>query len=217
MTTTCTLPFSDRLAMHLAPHGEQTAAGHASQSLDVRIAARFFGASSIRDPLRFSGSMRLHCSWFGALLARVLRRYSLLPGVCATDVPMCFEINHAGDALTKERRYQLNAQHCFCFRSRFFHEPSLGEEFSPHFGMYLRLISEPNRLWFVDNGYFIKLFGQRWKMPSVCSPRFELLHENVGNERFRVTIRVSHALLGTLFHQCGTFAASSSSVDTPRI
>ncbi len=218
MSNIDTLPFSERLAMHLLVLSDRIGAGATSGAaqLDGKIAARFFGASSIRDPLYFEGNMRLHCSWMGALLAKLLSRYSLLPPVCATNVPMHFEIKNDGDALIKVRRYQLGSDHYFCFRSRFFHEPSLGEEFSPHFGMFLKLIAEPNRLWFVDNGFFIKLWGVRLRLPKWCSPRFELLHENVGPECFRVTIRVSQALLGTLFYQCGSFAVSTPVWDAPR-
>jgi hypothetical protein len=171
------------------------------------IQARFAMYISAEQRLLFVGKMQwVYCSPIGALLMRLLRRFSILPSICARDCDFEFDIGmHAGD-IVKQRRYALAAGQQFSFRSHFSDLPRLHEEFAGGIGMYLELAVTRGALLFRDRGYFWRFRHWRLRLPRWLSVgRFELLHRNIDSRRYQIIIRVAHPLLGTLFYQRGEF------------
>jgi len=176
------------------------------------IRARFAGYISEDQPLWFRGRMHwVYCSPVGALVMRLLSRYSILPARCARDCEFDFQIGLQQGEIVKQRRYQLDQARQFVFRSRFSDMPVLHEEFAGGIGMYLELSETRGGLLFRDRGYYWRVW--RWRLPLphwLCVGRFELLHRNLDAGRYQIIIRVAHPLLGTLFYQRGVFRSETS-------
>lgn len=175
--------------------------------LDPAIQHRF-RPTSISPVLKFSGIMHwIYSSPIGIVYAWVLKYFSILPGVCSRNQPFDFRIATSNQQLVKQRDYYLGDKQHFQFRSYFNDTPRLHEEFKSGLGMYLQLEVMHGDLIFRDQGYFWRI-GQ-WRLPLsrwLGPGRFELVHHNLDQQRFQVTIRIAHPLFGTLFYQRGEFS-----------
>ncbi|WP_455202488.1 DUF4166 domain-containing protein [Kaarinaea lacus] len=176
-------------------------------TLHPAIRRRFSPMLRENMALSFSGTMQwVYCSPIGALLARVLRPFSILPDTCQQHTDFDFKIFRRGDVIMKQRRYRLRDNDTFTFTSKFSGQPHLHEEFGGGIGMYLQLDETQSALMFKDNGYFLRLGQWRIRLPRwLTVGSFELLHRNIDAQRFQVIIRVAHPLFGTLFYQRGEF------------
>ena len=159
--------------------------------------------------LRYRGTVDwVYCSLIGVVIAKCLKPFSLLPDRCARTSQFEFVIteNKETGRIHKQRRYYMNANTPFTFRSLFSRQPKLHEEFSGGLGMYLKLAVKKGNLLFRDRGYFLRIGRRRLPIPRWLSVgRFELLHRDIDERHFQVIIRVAHPLLGTLFYQRGDF------------
>jgi hypothetical protein len=73
--------------------------------------------------------------------------------------------------------------------------------------MRLALSEEAGALHFRSQGYRWQWRGLRVPLPAWLSPGdAHVVHEDLGEGRFRFAMIIRHALLGTLFHQDGIFA-----------
>lgn len=157
----------------------------------------------------FAGRMQMvYCSLLGRVVATMLAPARLLPARCACDVAFEFSIAAVDGKLRKRRLYRWSDGSSFAFVSEVGEIPWLHEQFGLGLGMYLRLaVEDDGSLLFADDGYFLRLGSLRLPLPSWMPGRFELLHRTLDAHRFSVQLRVSNPLLGTLFYQCGEFAA----------
>lgn len=177
------------------------------QRLDREIRQRFAGYISSNHPLRFAGKMQwVYCSPVGLVIAKLIKRFSILPDVCARHCDFTFDIGAANTGFTKQRGYDFGRGKRFVFSSLFTDLPRLHEEFGGGLGMYLKLAVKRGALLFRDQGYFLRILNWRLRLPDWLTPgKFELLHRNIDAQRFQVIIRVAHPLFGTLFYQRGEF------------
>ena len=177
------------------------------QKLDDNIIRRF-SANKTKSRLRYIGVVDwIYCSPIGALIARVIQGFAILPKQCARDTRFEFVIDEQGEQILKRRSYYINQEHTpFVFDSSFATSPSLNEEFRGGLGMYLKLQTKRGSLLFSDRGYFIRIGKWRLPIPRWCSVgKFELLHRSIDLTRFQILIRIAHPLFGTLFYQRGEF------------
>lgn len=185
---------------------------YAWSKLEPAIGARFSPYLSEDRPLHFIGTMQwVYCSPFGAAIARIVRRFSILPDTCARDTEFDFIIGVHNGEILKQRCYELGRRGRFTFTSLFREQPRLHEEFGGGIGMYLGLTVNRGALLFRDRGYFLRI--GRWRLPLprwLTVGRFELLHRNIDERRFQIIIRVAHPFLGTLFYQRGEFRTRQS-------
>jgi len=186
----------------------RTALGEQSWSrLEPAIAVRFTTYENHDQSIRFTGTMHwVYCSPLGAIIANVIKRFSILPNICARNAAFFFNINMFDGVIMKQRGYRLGNNRHFTFTSRFGDQPCLHEEFKGGLGMYLRLAVKRGSLLFRDHGYYLRIM--RWRIPLprwLSVGEFELLHRNIDDRRFQIIIRVSHPLFGTLFYQRGEF------------
>ena len=181
---------------------------HAWSKLESAIKNRFTSTVSDDHILRFSGKMHwVYCSPIGAIIAKFIKRFSILPDSCARDVDFTFDISMQNGEIIKQRGYKLGANKSFMFTSTFDDQPRLHEEFSGGIGMYLGLAVKRGALLFRDQGYFLRIKRWRFPLPSwLTVGKFDLLHRNIDDQRFQIIIRVAHPLFGTLFYQRGEFA-----------
>ncbi len=185
----------------------QALGDHAWAKLESDISARFMTEISRTRPLQFTGKMQwVYCSPIGAIIAKIIKRFSILPDTCARDADFTFSIGIRNGEIAKQREYTLGKNRRFLFTSTFSDQPRLHEEFAGGVGMYLRLAVKRGALLFRDQGYFLRI--KRWRLPLpawMTVGKFELLHRNIDDKRFQIIIRVAHPLFGTLFYQRGIF------------
>ncbi len=157
--------------------------------------------------LRYIGVVNwVYCSPAGKLIACLLKPFELLPAQNARHVAFEFLIQHQANHIKKQRRYFLDTNEIFTFRSIFSLDPTLHEEFKTGLGMKLKLSVENGDLLFSDQGHFWRIGTWRIPIPRWCSiGKFELLHHNIDARYFQVIIRISHPILGVLFYQQGKF------------
>lgn len=174
--------------------------------LEKAIVSRFNVYVSDHCELRFFGNMQwVYCSPIGSLIAKVIKRFSILPDQCARNSEFTFDIGMRKGEIVKQRGYDLGEKH-FTFTSIFKDTPRLHEEFAGGIGMYLRLLVKNGALLFRDQGYFFRIKQWRWSLPRwLTVGYFDLLHRNIDEQRFQIIIRVVHPLFGTLFYQRGEF------------
>lgn len=176
------------------------------QALHHDIIQRFTLAKQ-STRLRYIGVVNwVYCSPIGKLIAKFLKPLELLPDQCARDTQFEFVINHQAEKINKQRRYFINSNTAFTFRSLFASQPELHEEFKAGLGMKLKLSVVQGDLLFQDQGYFWRIGSWRIPIPRWCSiGKFELLHHNINSLYFQVIIRISHPIFGVLFYQRGKF------------
>jgi len=180
---------------------------HAWEKLESAIATRFTASISGDRPLSFVGTMQwVYCSPVGFVIAKIIKRLSILPDICARDAAFTFTIGMKNNQICKQRTYDLGNSERFIFTSSFSNAPRLHEEFGGGIGMYLGLYVKRKALLFRDQGYFLRLKKWRLYLPRwLTVGHFDLLHRNIDDQRFQIIIRVVHPLLGTLFYQRGEF------------
>ncbi|ALN91225.1 MULTISPECIES: DUF4166 domain-containing protein [Lysobacter] len=158
----------------------------------------------------YVGNMhQVRCTWLGGVFARLIRHARILPHQNADEVPFRFDVRPMTRGLgwVKTRTYHF-VDEVFSFRSRMIlgDNGELLEHFGGGLGMRVRLEVLPNRLVFVDDGYFLHWRGLRLPLPKPLWPgRFVLVHRDLDAEHFEVSIDVEHPWFGPLFHQDGSF------------
>ncbi|WP_081930627.1 DUF4166 domain-containing protein [Lysobacter antibioticus] len=158
----------------------------------------------------YVGNMhQVRCTRLGGLFARAIRYARVLPHQNADEVPFRFDVQplRSGLGWIKTRTYHF-IDEVFSFRSRMVlgENGELLEHFGGGLGMRVRLEVLPNRLVFVDQGFFLHWRGLRLPLPRPLWPgRFVLVHRDLDAAHFEVTIDVVHPWFGPLFHQDGTF------------
>jgi hypothetical protein len=79
------------------------------------------------------------------------------------------------------------------------------------FGMLLDVTAKNGELHFTSSRYFCKIFGCYVPLPHLLSPgQTHVVHEDLGNHKFRFTITMKHKLLGSTFYQTGIFNDNQS-------
>ena len=187
----------------------QVLGDHAWSQLESAIVTRFSVYVSDKHPLIFRGKMQwVYCSPIGFLISKVIKRFAILPDICARDSEFTFNIGMRNGEIFKQRIYELADDDEFKFSSTFSGAPRLHEEFNGGIGMYLGLLVKRGALIFRDQGYFYRINNWRLRLPRwLTVGHFDLLHRNINDQRFQIIIRVVHPLLGTLFYQRGEFEA----------
>lgn len=177
------------------------------RKLSPEIVSRFNAHLSEAHSMQFVGRMHwVYCSPIGALIAKIIKPFSILPDICTREADFLFSIAVRNGVIMKQRVYQLSDKHRFVLTSRFADQPRLHEEFGGGIGMYLSLAVKRGAMLFRDCGYFIRLRNWCIRLPRILTVgHFELMHRNIDEQRFQIIIRVAHPWLGTLFYQRGVF------------
>lgn len=164
-------------------------------------------------PLRYTGVLdELSCSLLGKLMGIVSRPFikgALIP-YTAYDVPVDIEVfSKPGDeAIFKNRKYRIPGREVIDFTShmRQNHGGEVLEYVGFGLGMKLVVFEKEGNLHFRSDGYFLDLGWFMIPLPRVLTPgKTYLVHENVGEGRFRIRIDIDHVLFGKMFVQAGEF------------
>ena len=126
------------------------------------------------------------------------------------DVPVEIEVycKEGCPHIFKKRIYRLHDRKPIEFVS-YMRESSKGEVLEyVGFGLGMKLIvfEKESNLHFRSDGYFWDLRLFRLPLPDFLSPgKTDLVHQDQGEDRFRIRIEIRHPLFGAMYTQAGEF------------
>lgn len=191
------------------------AAGWRRLAPDIR--RRFTATPAPDRPIRFEGIMSaVECSAAGWLVAQLGRLFGTpFAPHRGTDVPVAIILRSADTdgAIIWEREYRYPGRDPIRVRSLKRKDPEGGllECVGP-VAMRLAVSEEGGALHF-RCGHYVLRFG-RWTIavPDWLAPgAAHVVHEDLGEGRFRFAMTIRHRLLGLLFYQDGMFHDAAGS------
>lgn len=178
--------------------------------LPAAVRQRFGEKPAPQAPIRYVGVMhQVDCSPLGWLLAQGCR---LLGTPFAPwrgrDVPVAITLRHDDDGVIWEREYRYAGRAPVTVSStkRIGADGSLRECVGFGLGMRLAVFEANHALHFLSLRYFWHAAGRlRW-LPDLLSPGIaHVIHQDLGEGRFRFAMTIHHPWFGTLFQQDGMF------------
>lgn len=179
--------------------------------LHPNVQRRFSRLPTIENPIIYKGTMekvRLsRAGWLFAFLTRIIG--NPLTPYQGDNVPMVVKLT------TKPKKRGVYWQRTYHFKNQ---KPytvtsvkkdvkgKMMECVGAGFGMYLDVYAENGELHFKSTRYFWKILGFYLPFPHLLAPgETHVIHEDLGNNKFRFSITMKHPWLGTTFYQTGTF------------
>jgi hypothetical protein len=162
-------------------------------------------------PIHYVGVMhRVDASPWGWVLAQLCRLIGTpFAPHCAADVPVTITLRQSpGGRIVWERDYRYPNRPAIRVRSTkcVDADGSLLECVGFGLGMRLAVFEADHALHFLSLHYFCHLGRRRLRLPNLLSPgTAHVVHEDLGQGRFRFTMTIHHRLFGTLFRQDGVF------------
>ncbi len=176
------------------------------------IRRRFTAVPTVAQPIRYAGVMnQVECSGVGWLLAQICRIIGTpFAPHRGTDVPVAITLRSAPEdgAILWERDYRYAGRTPILVRSakRVAADGGLLECVGAGFAMRLAVTEEAGALHFRCRRYVWRLGRREFRLPNLLSPgAAHVLHEDLGDGRFRFAMTIRHRLFGMLFHQDGIF------------
>ncbi len=176
------------------------------------IRERFSTKPESGKPIRYHGVMQIvRCSWAGWLIAHAGRLigtpFAVHSGI---DVPVTITLRAiaSGAAIAGERAYRYPDHPIAVVRSekRVARDGTLLECVGAGFAMKLALFEADGALHFRSRGYVWQVGAWQLPLPDLLSPGItHVVHQDLGDGRFRFVMTIRNKLLGTLFHQDGVF------------
>lgn len=177
------------------------------------IQNRFSQDPSPEKPICYTGVMtQVHCSWLGKILAHSVQWTGALQPYKGTNIPVEIRVSAKPgiEGVFKERIYQFSGKKSFRFNSLMtMKDGKLLEFVGGGFGMQIHIDVKDGNLHFSDKGYFLKIGRLKIPLPYFMSPGDTyLLHEDAGENKFKIVIRIRHRLFGEMYYQEGVFTHS---------
>lgn len=181
--------------------------------LNPNIQKRFSEKTYPNHPLKYMGNLtELKCSFWGQILAHLTQPFipgALIPyntQICPVDIQVYTKEN--SPCLYKERIYRIPNRNPIKFTSHMI-ESETGEVLEYvgcGLGMKLVVFEKEGNLHFKSDGYFIDIGLCRLPIPSLLAPGdVYLMHIDEGENKFRISIEITHRWLGIMFIQKGNF------------
>jgi hypothetical protein len=175
------------------------------------IRRRFGEHPTATRPIRYAGVMHtVRCSTPGWLIAQVAR---LIGTPFATfggaEIPVAIRLRHGGArAVVWEREYRRAAgTETVVSTKRLGDDGALHECVGGGFGMRLAVFEAGGALHFLSLRYFWSVGSFTLWLPALLTPgTTHVIHEDLGDGRFRFRMTIKHRWLGMLFEQDGVFA-----------
>jgi hypothetical protein len=184
--------------------------GNEWSKIHPNIQKRFSQDPSYNRPISYSGAMSIvYCSIFGKILAYITKRTGALQPYKGIDVPVDIIVSAQSgiEGVFKQRTYYFRNKKPFHFNSHMvMRDGKLLEFVGGGFGMNIDIEVRDGDLHFFDGGYFLNVGRMRIPLPDLFSPgKTHLIHKNIDDKSFEITININHRLFGKMFHQKGVF------------
>ncbi len=169
-----------------------------------------FDAESHEETRLYPGTMQVRASLAGRLIAQLCRLIGTpLAPFTGEEVPVQVRVygDHSG-AMVWDRTYHFARRAPVMVTSRKIADSSgrLMEVVRGGLGMTLEVTVEDHALHFRSTGYFLELADLRLPIPGLITPgRAHVVHQDLGEHRFRFTLEFHHPWLGETFFQTGVF------------
>jgi len=187
--------------------------GHAAWSrLPPAVRARFDANAHAHGATVYLGATTVRASLTGRMFAHLCRLVGtpVAPFV-GDDVPLRVRVYRTGEGIVWERHYQFEHGDCVVTSTKQSEGDALVEKLGAGLHMKLRVFEDAGALHFVSEGYFFRAARLRLDLPDWFLPGgTHVTHEDLGNDRFRFTMRTHHRWFGELYFQDGIFSTGAS-------
>jgi hypothetical protein len=123
------------------------------------------------------------------------------------NVPLRVRVYRIDDGIVWERRYAFADRECVVKSTKQFDGSALVEKLGGGLHMRLRVFEAQGALHFVSDGYFFRVGQRTLPLPDGFLPGgTHVTHCDLGDGRFRFTMRTHHPWFGELFFQDGIFS-----------
>ena len=184
--------------------------------LPVAVRRRFTVHPHVGAPITYRGVMHtVAASRLGVVLAQLCRLIGTpLAPWRGADVPTDIvlraapAVRDASAGITWERTYRYAGRPAVLVRStkRLARDGALLEVVGGGIGMRLAVYEHQTALHFRSRRYFWQVGPWQIALPDLLTPGVaHVVHTDLGAGRFRFAMTFTHALLGVLFEQTGTF------------
>ena len=196
---------------HATPDFEGLVGAEGWRRLHGDIRHRFTQKPKAGRDIHYAGVMeKVDCSWTGWILAQLCRLIGTpFAPHRGRDVPTAIRLVDDGrGGVIWQREYRYADRAPARVQSTKCSDPdgSLLECVGLGLGMRLAVFEANGDLHFLSLRYFCRIGGHYLRIPPLLSPgTAHVVHRDLGDGRFRFTMTIHHALLGTLFHQDGVF------------
>jgi len=201
----------------------QTTTGHASrhpdfhlllgdaawQRLPAAVRARF-GCPALTGAVTiYRGRAQVAASLAGRVLAQLCRLIGtpVAPFV-GDEVPVIVRVIDTPEGVIWERRYEFVGHAPVIVRStkQLDEEGMLVEVLNAGLHMRLRVFEERGELHFLSTGYVFRIGPLRFRLPGWFLPgATHVVHQDLGEGRFRFRMTTTHHWFGRMFSQDGVF------------
>jgi len=202
-----TLPSAPSLPSSI-PDFERLLGPQAWARLPAAVRARFDTDAHSEHVTVYSGRALVKANLVGRAFAHLCRCIGtpVAPFV-GSEVAMHVRVYRNRDGIVWERRYQFAHGDCIVKSTKQLDGNRLVEKLGAGLHMRLRVLESDGALHFVSAGYFFRLSTFTLSLPDWFLPGgTHVTHCDLGDGRFRFSMRTHHPLFGELYFQDGVFS-----------
>ena len=180
--------------------------------LPQAVRARFDANAHLQEATVYAGATLVRASTTGRQFAHLCRLVGtpVAPYV-GDDVPLRVRVYRTNDGIVWERHYRFAERECVVTSTKQSDGDALVEKLGAGLHMKLRVFEERGALHFVSDGYFFRAGVVALRLPDWFLPGgTHVTHEDLGDGRFRFTMRTHHRWFGELYFQDGVFSGEPS-------
>ena len=192
------------------PDFHQLLGPQAWQKLPAAVRARFAADAHDAAATVYEGRMQIKASLAGRVLVHLCRLIGtpVAPYV-GPEVPVHVRVFNGRHGVVWERRYEFPGRAPIVVRStkQLDDDGMLVEALNAGLHMRLRVFEQAGALHFVSAGYFFRLGAVRVNLPDWFLPGItHVVHEDLGDGKFRFLMRTQHDQFGEMYLQDGVFS-----------
>jgi hypothetical protein len=191
----------------LVPNFEHLLGDAAWARLPAAVRARFAVGAHAHHTTIYAGNTLVRANLAGRVFAHLCRCIGtpVAPYV-GDNVPMHVRVYRTDDGIVWERRYAFAHRDCVVTSTKQFDGDALVEKLGAGLHMRLRVLEARRALHFVSDGHFFRFGRLTIELPDWFLPGgTQVTHCDLGEGRFRFTMRTHHPWFGELFFQDGVF------------
>lgn len=190
------------------PNFERLLGPLAWNRLPQLVQARFrHDAHATATTVVYRGITKVDASLTGRAVAHVCRLIGtpVAPYVGA-EVAVSVRVFATDEGIVWERHYDFGDKKCVVSSTKQLDRGGLVEKLGAGLNMRLKVLEIGGALHFVSDGYFFRVGSFCIDLPDWFLPGgTRVVHQDLGNGKFRFTMHTEHRWLGVMFDQDGVF------------